>query len=246
MTAEDRPDLVFAGDRCLYVLFANRIDPVVNRRVLALFHALREQSVQGLVELVPSYRTLMVQFDPLIIDDRCVIRAVQDALDAAPAVQLAPRLVTLPVVYGGTYGPDLDVVAAHAGLSADEVVRRHSSASYDVYFLGFTPGFPFLGGMPPAIATPRHATPRQRVPAGSVGIAGGQTGVYPLSSPGGWNIIGRTPMALYTPWTTEPEPVLLHAGDRVRFEQIAAEAFASLAAEQNRNDSSDDGRLDGA
>jgi KipI family sensor histidine kinase inhibitor len=127
----------------------------------------------------------------------------------------APREIVIPVVYGGADGPDLAEVARHAGMTADEVVAAHSGAAYDVFFLGFQPGFAYLGGLPPALATPRRDTPRVRVPAGSVGIGGAQTGIYPAASPGGWNLIGRTAVTLFDPHADAP--ALLAPGDRVRF-----------------------------
>jgi len=228
--AQVQPDLVFAGERTLYAVYPDRIDPLVNALVLALFRGLGESALPGIVELVPSYRALMISFDPVAIDDEALVRLVVDTAGAARPDGVERRTITLPVAYGGAHGPDLEVVAQHAGLSLDEVIERHTRPLYDVFFLGFTPGFPFLGGLEPALATPRRATPRPRVAAGSVGIAGAQTGVYPVSSPGGWNIIGRTPVALFDPRRGTDDAVLLRPADRVRFHPITSEAFEAHGA----------------
>jgi KipI family sensor histidine kinase inhibitor len=228
--AQAPPDLVFAGEHTLYAIYPDRIDPLVNALVLALFRGLRERAVPGIVELVPSYRALMISFDPTAIDDEALTRVVVDTAATTRPDAVERRTITLPVAYGGAHGPDLEAVAHHAGLSMDEVIERHAGTLYDVFFLGFTPGFPFLGGLEPAIATPRRATPRLRVAAGSVGIAGAQTGVYPVSSPGGWNIIGRTPVALFHPRQGLDDAVLLRPGDHIRFQPITPEAFDAHVA----------------
>jgi len=228
--AQIQPDLVFAGDHTLYAVYPDRIDPLVNALVLALFRGLGERAIPGIVELVPSYRALMISFDPVAIDDAALTRLVVDMAAVTRPDGVGRRTITLPVAYGGAHGPDLETVAHHAGLSPDDVIARHAGTLYDVFFLGFTPGFPFLGGLEPALATPRLATPRRRVAAGSVGIASSQTGVYPVSSPGGWNIIGRTPVALFDPRRGMDAAVLLRPGDRIRFQPIAPESFAARMA----------------
>jgi KipI family sensor histidine kinase inhibitor len=172
----------------------------------------------GLGEAVPGYSTLLVHYDPLVLNYAEVEARVRACLISDSVSLRQPRRVEIPVVYGGKEGPDLDFVVQHSGLSAEEVVRIHTSREYPVFLMGFTPGFPYLGGMDPAIAAPRLPTPRSRVPAGSVGIAGAQTGVYPLESPGGWRIIGRTPLRLFDP--LRAEPFLLAPGDLVRFISI--------------------------
>jgi len=230
MDARVLPDLIFAGGHTLYAVYPDRIDPLVNAMVLALFRGLRERAIPGIVELVPSYRALMISYDPVAIDDDALARLVVDTASATRPNETERRTITLPVAYGGEHGPDLEMVARHTDLPPAEVIRRHTGTLYDVFFLGFTPGFPFLGGMEPALATPRRATPRLRVAAGSVGIAGSQTGVYPVSSPGGWNIIGRTPVALFDQRRGMEAAVLLQPGDRIRFRPIAPESFDALVA----------------
>lgn len=206
-----------AGDTLLLVDFAPIIDPQVNARVVALGHAVRRRDVPGVRDVVPGYRSLGIHFDPLRTDlvalERTV-RAEGHALDMASAVA-ASRTVEIPVRYGGTDGPDLDEVARFAGCSQKEVIAQHAATTYRVYMLGFVPGFAYLGRVPLAIAAPRHRVPRERVPAGSVGIAGEQTGVYPIESPGGWQLIGRTSAVMFDP-LREPAS-LLEAGDLVRF-----------------------------
>ncbi|MBN1976008.1 MAG: 5-oxoprolinase subunit PxpB [Anaerolineae bacterium] len=207
---------LLAGDAALVVEFGDAIDPEINRRVHALARALAENPLPGLGESVPSYRSLLVHYDPLRLSHAEVESFVSEALRRCEDAPLPePRLVEIPTVYGGERGPDIGFVAGHNSLTVADVIRLHSEAIYTVYMLGFTPGFPYLGGLPDALFTPRLETPRQRVPAGSVGIAGAQTGVYPLATPGGWRLIGWTPLALFDPARTPP--ALLRPGDRVRF-----------------------------
>lgn len=204
-----------AGDSALLVTFGEQIDLAINRRVHRLARALAGRPLPGLGEAVPGYAALLIHYDPLLLDYPILETFVRQNLSSGEVLALEPRRVEVPVTYGGEAGPDLGFVAAHAGLSEAEVIRIHSGRDYPVYMMGFTPGFPYLGGLDPAIAAPRLSTPRTRVPAGSVGIAGEQTGVYPLDSPGGWRIIGRTALKLFDP-TREP-PFLLAPGDLVRF-----------------------------
>jgi inhibitor of KinA len=214
------PRYLPAGDAALVVEFGDRIDEAINRRVHLLAHVLAQDPVPGLGEAVPTYRSLLVHYDPLQLGYGDVARLVRDRLGRMEDLRLPqPRLVEVPTLYGGEFGPDIAFVARHNGISVAEVIRIHSGVDYPVYMLGFTPGFPYLGGVAAAIAAPRLETPRSRVPAGSVGIAGRQTGIYPIESPGGWRIIGRTPLALFDPY--RDPPALLAAGDRVRFLSIS-------------------------
>lgn len=221
------PFLRPAGDCALLVTFdtSGRIDLEVNRRAQGLAAALeianQADPLPGMGEAVPGYATLLVHYDSLVLDYTEVEARVRACLVDDAVTFREPRRVDIPVVYGGEEGPDLDFVAQHSGLSAEEVVRIHADREYPVFLMGFTPGFPYLGGMDPAIAAPRLETPRSRVPAGSVGIAGEQTGVYPLDSPGGWRIIGRTLLRLFDP--QRAEPFLLAPGDLVRFVPVDRE-----------------------
>ncbi|KQW42410.1 MULTISPECIES: 5-oxoprolinase subunit PxpB [unclassified Roseateles] len=171
--------------------------------------------VDGVQELIPGMNNLTLVFDPLCTEASTLEQAVHKLWAQPPGSRRLGRLVEIPVRYGGPAGPDLDDVAAHCGMSADEVVQRHTQAEYVVYFIGFQPGFAYLGGLDEALHTPRRAEPRVAVPAGSVGIGGAQTGIYPLATPGGWQLIGGTTLALFDP-QAEP-PTLLAPGDRVRF-----------------------------
>lgn len=209
------------GDRSLLVELGDTVSSNVNQSVQELFTALDRQPPAGVVELVPAYRSLLVICDPLILrltDLEGLIIEIHDNLDRSQLPQ--PRTVEIPVVYGDRYGPDLVDVAKFHGLTPEEVIDFHIRPTYRVYMIGFTPGFPYLGELPEEIATPRRKTPRTRVPRGSVGIAQKQSGIYSVDSPGGWQILGWTPVKLFDPGRKIPS--LLVMGDRVRFYTIAA------------------------
>jgi KipI family sensor histidine kinase inhibitor len=229
------PRLLAEGDAAVTVEFGAAIDPAVNDLVLAFARAVEEQGERdwpGLVEAVPTYRSVTLYFDPLVAGWQGLAdRLITLAAGIEPVRKAAPWTVEVPVLYGGEFGPDLNDVAAFAGCSPDEVVALHSSVTYRVYMLGFSPGFPYLGSVPPALAMPRLATPRASVPAGSVGLAGSQTGIYPQESPGGWRIIGRTPWRLYDP--ARSEPFLIEPGNQVRFVPIDQAAYERLSSPSN-------------
>ncbi len=219
-----RPRFLPVGDSALVVEFGDEISEEVNRKVHALAYALEKNPLPGLSEPVPTYRSLLIHYDPLRLSCEEVKAFVSDVLQKGEEVlEHESRVVEIPVVYGREFGPDIEFVAEHNGLSVEEVVRIHSTATYLVYMLGFSPGFAYLGGMSEAIATPRLETPRTLVPAGSVGIAGQQTGIYPIATPGGWHLIGRTPLKLFDP--ERDPPTLLKAGDSVRFVPISEEEY---------------------
>jgi KipI family sensor histidine kinase inhibitor len=221
------PRLLPAGECALVVEYGDTIDADINARVRALAAVLDREAPAGMVETVPTYRSLMIHYDPAVLPADAVERLVRDADARVPTCALpAPRVIEVPTVYGGEDGPDLDEVAARAGLRADEVVALHAGTDYLVYMMGFMPGFPYLGGMSPRIAVPRLGTPRTVVPAGSVGIAGGQTGIYPTESPGGWRLIGRTHVTLFD--VARTPPALIAAGDLVRF--VPVERHDAVAA----------------
>ena len=210
------------GDRALRITLGQHIDPAVNRQVHQLAGVLRASGLPGLEDLVPAYATLTVHYDPAAWsrDGLPPFAALEAAVQhlwrgAAAGVLPAPRQIEIPVCYGGEAGPDLAEVAQLCGLAQAEVIRRHTAPEYLVYLLGFAPGFSYLGGLDPTIAAPRRGTPRLKVPAGSVGIAGLQTGIYPMATPGGWQIIGRTPRLLFNP--AQEDPCLLRPGDLLRF-----------------------------
>ncbi len=217
------PTFLPSGDAALLVTLADAIDLAANRRIHALAAALVERPLPGLGEAVPGYTTLLVHYDPLALNYGQVLEWVQARLGDANADLLPePHLIEVPVIYGGQHGPDLEFVAQHNHLSPEEVVRRHVARDYPVYLVGVTPGFPYLGGLDETIAAPRLPSPRLRVPAGSVGIAGQQTGIYTVDSPGGWRLIGWTPVRLFDP-AHEP-PSLLAPGDIVRFVEVKRSA----------------------
>ncbi|HEY8347247.1 MAG TPA: 5-oxoprolinase subunit PxpB [Symbiobacteriaceae bacterium] len=215
------------GDRSLLVYCGDRIAEDVNRRVHRLARMLREVRHPAVMEVTPGYHCLLVEYDPIRVRQDQVEALIRECAEGE-APEPEPRIVEIPVCYGGEYGPDLPDVAAHAGLSPEEVVARHAAPLYPVYCVGFSPGFPYLGEVDPSLSTPRLAEPRIKIPAGSVGIGGSQTGIYPSSSPGGWRIIGRTPLQLFDP--RRNPPALLAPGDRVRFRPISAEEYAALEA----------------
>jgi inhibitor of KinA len=212
-----------AGDRALVVEVGDTIDPETNDRVRSLMLAVEGMDVPGISDLVPSYRSLLIAYDPTLTDHDKLVNIVTLADANLDAAQIdSPRVVTLPTLYGGERGPDIDYVAENAGISAAEVIDLHSCVDYRVYMIGFAPGFPYLGGLSEKLATPRLSTPRVRIPAGSVGIAEAQTGVYPSASPGGWQLIGRTPVPLFEP--DRKPPSLVVAGDYIKFSAIGTEA----------------------
>jgi KipI family sensor histidine kinase inhibitor len=215
-----RPVFSAASDHSLLVSFGDEISLDVLERVRVVLLGMRRE--RGIVNLHPGYASLLISFDPRLITHARVEELAREAETIATPVP-EPASVEIPVCYGGEFGPDLDDVASHCGLPAQRVIELHSSAEYIVHFLGFSPGFPYLGGMPEELATPRLASPRVRVAAGSVGIAGKQTGVYPLASPGGWRLIGRTPLSLFG--AEADPPALLAMGDRVRFLPISRTEF---------------------
>lgn len=219
------------GEGGVVVELGDGIDTAVNARVHQLARAVTARLGGEVLEAVPSYRSLLVIHDPLRTSRERVVerlRSLVEELEQAPA--LAPqRVVRIPTCYGGIHGPDLAEVARLAGMAADEVVRRHAAPSYLVHFLGFTPGFPYLGGLDPGLATPRLDSPRARIPAGSVAIGGVQTGIYPVESPGGWRIVGRTPLRLFDPRVESP--FLLDPGDGLRFVPVDQATFDAIAAE---------------
>jgi inhibitor of KinA len=225
----ENPQIEAASDHSLLVTFGARIDVSLHEWVRRLFLSLESAALDGVVNLHPGYASLLVDFDPLEVPfgeiENEIRRRLDDETEQTPA---GSCLIEVPVCYGAQFGPDLEAVADHCGLSADQVVERHSAVEYLVYFLGFSPGFPYLGGMDPSLETPRLDSPRKSVPAGSVAIGGNQTGIYPLSSPGGWRIIGRTPLRLFEP--RRQPPALMRMGDRVRFCPVTETEFAELEA----------------
>lgn len=208
------PRLAPLGDGALTLTWEGSVSPATHRLVLAAARRVRDDGAPFLVDLVPAYTTLSVFYDALAYDYDVVSRRVAELVRELEPEPLAPgREIVIPVIYDG---PDLGAVARHTGLSEAEVIARHSGRTYDVYLIGFAPGWAYLGALDPSLDVPRRPTPRQRVPAGSVAIAGAQTGVYPFALPGGWHLIGRTDTVMFD--AERDPPALLQVGDRVRFE----------------------------
>lgn len=204
------------GDRAVLVELGDDISPQINQKVRELYIGTKGRRIKGIKDLVPSYRSLMVVYDPLIISLDSLesqMNAIWDALDDARLPD--PRTVEIPVVYGDKYGPDLEWIADYHKMTPQDVIRLHTRPTYQVYMIGFMPGYPYMGEVPDELVTPRRKTPRTHVPRGSVGIAQKQTGIYPVASPGGWQIIGRTPVRLFDPQGKPPS--FLEMGDRVKF-----------------------------
>jgi KipI family sensor histidine kinase inhibitor len=213
------------GDRSVLVDLGDEISPAVNQRVQELFTAMDLHRSKGILDLVPSYRSLMVIYDPLRISFDEIKGGIEDIWKNPDQSLLPqPQTVNIPVVYGGEHGPDLPLVAQYHNLTAQEVIGFHTRPVYRVYMIGFTPGYPYLGEVLDAIATPRRETPRTLVSKGSVGIAQKQTGIYPVDSPGGWQIIGWTPVKLFDPDGQPPSHLVM--GDRVQFYAITAQEAA--------------------
>lgn len=219
--------IIPASDSSLLVVFGNAISPEINQRVIALFRAIQSRHDPRIRNLHPAYASLLIDFDPLrMTHDELTVVVRQLENDASVADDKPGEVVTIPVCYDVEFGPDLPDVARHAGVAAETVTRLHSDPIYLVYFLGFSPGFVYLGGLPEILHTPRLATPRPSIAGGSVGIAGSQTGIYPVDSPGGWRLIGRTPLRMFDPEATPP--TRLQPGDRMKFDPIDRETFKKL------------------
>jgi len=217
------------GDSAALIRLGDGVDEAMSARVRALVQELERDPLSGMCDVVPAFASVAIFFqrpraDVAALEEEIATRVAR--VESNVTLPL-PRTREIPVCYGGEFGPDLDEVARQAGMSADEVVAAHHGAEYLVHAIGFLPGFPYLGGLPPRLATPRRRTPRPEVPAGSVGIGGAQTGVYPIASPGGWNLIGRTPLKLFD--ASNEETTWLRAGDRVRFLPLRASEFRPIA-----------------
>jgi KipI family sensor histidine kinase inhibitor len=220
-----------AGDTAVMVTLGSEISPETNARVAGLARLLAQEPIPGVTETVSAYATLLVLYDPAVIPYDALVGKLNafESRIAGKGAGGTKRVFVFPVCYGGEYGEDIGFVAEHAGISADEVIRRHTSPDYLIYMLGFLPGFVYLGGLDPLLAAPRMTSPRVKIRAGSVGIAGSQTGMYPFDSPGGWRIIGATPVRLYDP-AREPT-ILYRAGDYIRFAPVDDATYRDIAAQ---------------
>jgi len=224
----DKPRFLPAGDRGLLVELGAAIEPEINRKVRQIFLALEKMPIDGVTEVIPTYRSILIFYDPFQINPERLTEEIINRQNELDKWEIPPPEITeIQVTYGGDFGPDLEFVAQHNKLIPEEVIQIHTSETYLIYMVGFTPGFPFLGGLSERIFTPRRENPRQLVPAGSVGIANNQTGIYPIDSPGGWQLIGRTPVKIYDPIGSPP--ILLKAGNCLRFKRISREEFQEIA-----------------
>jgi len=237
--SEDRlitppPRIEAVGDRCLLVGVGNTVDPQTSQRVFALVRRLKEQPIAGVCDIVPAFTTVALHYRPELLGEapfEALRAAVLERMVAPLETQeTAARSIDIPVCYGGEFGPDLDDVANRCGLSSEQVIALHMASAHRIYMLGFAPGFPFIGGLDPALSMPRRSSPRTHIPPGSVGIARDQSCIYPLETPGGWNLIGRTPLRFFDPAATPP--CLLAPGDRVRFVRIDEPTYRSLLEAQ--------------
>lgn len=223
------------GDQAIVIEVATEINEEVHKRIRRISLLLEQQAPEWMVEFIPAFTTVSVFYNPLQADYQTVEAHLRELLLKAPIEnEAASRTIEIPVCYGGKFGPDLEFVADHNSLTTQEVVRIHSSGTYSVYMIGFAPGFPFIGGMSEKIAAPRRDSPRLIIPERSVGIAGMQTGVYPIETPGGWQLIGRTPIRLFRPEKNVPS--LLRAGDQIIFREITESDYHAWQEDEHAED----------
>ncbi|MTI70454.1 MAG: 5-oxoprolinase subunit PxpB [Firmicutes bacterium] len=224
-----------SGDSSLIIEVGNEISENINKKIRDLVYCINKAKIKGIVELIPTYSTILISYDPIKISFNGLVEKLKEVEKNMKEIKLPEALVIhIPTLYGGEYGKDIQYVSKHNNITAKEVIKIHSEAKYLVYMLGFTPGFPYLGGMSEKISTPRLKTPREKIPAGSVGIAGSQTGIYPIDSPGGWRLIGRTPIKLFN--LDREKEVLLKAGDYLKFYPIDEEEYKEIEKKVKSNE----------
>lgn len=227
--------LLTAGDSSILIEFGREISPEINHRIAATVQLIREQHIEGILDMIPSFCALLINYDPRILSYAQIRQRLEQLLklDVDTGVQ-RKRVFEIPVCYGGAFGPDLKHIAEHAGLTEEEVIQIHSAPDYLIYMLGFLPGFCYLGGLDERIHTPRLANPRLKIPAGSVGIGGSQTGIYPLDSPGGWQLMGATPVRTYDP--DRNPAILVEAGDFIHFFPVDEAEYHRIRALVEKNE----------
>ena len=226
----DKIKFLTAGDSAIVMEFGNTIEKEINAKIAAVVENLKKKNIDCILDILPTYRSILINYDPVKISYGEMVETLKGLSKSDKANQSDEvRLIEIPTLYGKEYGPDIEFVAENANLSVDEVIKIHSGTDYLVYMMGFMPGFTYLGGLDPRIATPRLKSPRLKIEPGSVGIAANQTGMYPLESPGGWQLIGRTPLKLYDD-TKEP-PVFIQAGDYIRYVSIDKAEYDRIAKE---------------
>lgn len=232
---QNKIKLLTAGDSSILLQFGNTIDPAINRKIAATVQLMREQHINGVTDVIPAFCSLLINYDPRVISYEQIKRRMEALVKIdVTAGDTRKRVFEIPVCYGGEYGPDIRNIADHAGMSVEEVIQIHTSRDYLIYMLGFLPGFTYLGGLDERIHTPRLANPRIRIPAGSVGIGGSQTGIYPMDSPGGWQLMGMTPVKTYDP--DREVPILVEAGDYIRFVAIDEDEFHRIKELVDKNE----------
>lgn len=225
------PRILPSGDCAVTVEFSDSISESVNHTIRMFYDNIKKDNLKGIVDIVPAFCSVLISYDPRFISYHSLSAQLQEYLNMNSNITInQKKVVYIPVCYEGEYGPDLAFVAEHAGLSTQEVIDIHTSKDYLIFMLGFQPGFPYLGGLDERIFTPRLSTPRTLIRAGSVGIGGEQTGLYPLASPGGWQLIGTTPVKAYNPSKTPSIPY--EAGDYIRFYSITKEEFAKIEQQE--------------
>ena len=228
---ETELNFLSAGDQSLVIQLGNSIDLEINQTTRALSYSIEQNSIAGVIELIPSYRSILINFDATIISISELKEICSDNYYNLKNIELPkPKTVEIPTLYGGEYGPDIEFVANNAKLSIEEVINIHTKNTYPIYMIGFTPGFPYLKGLDQKLNTPRLKTPRTSINEGSVGIADNQTGIYPVKSPGGWQIIGRTPLKLFSP--NKKNPFIFNIGDNIKFIPISNEKEFSIIKEK--------------
>lgn len=227
----DKPQIRLSGDRAVLVEYGDAIDPAVNEKVRAMTALVKGSLPEGVEAVIPAYRNLSILYDPLVTSPDRILPHLLGLEARLREIEVPePRIVEIPVLYGGECGPDIGFVAEHGGLSVDEVIAIHAGTVYPIYMIGFTPGFCYLGGLDSRIHTPRRKTPRTLLPGGSVGIAEAQTGMYPVDSPGGWQIIGRTPLRLFAP--ERDNPFLYEPGDLIRFVPVSMPEYERIRRQE--------------
>lgn len=222
----EQPKILPVGDRAILVEFGDEISVECNTKVLSLYASINTEDYPYIVSTIPTYRSLLIKYNPLEVNYNNLLKMIEENLKTQKAVDIKPKVVEIPVKYGEDYGPDIDFVAEHNNLSVEEVINIHTDTFYRIYMIGFTMGFAYLGGMDERIETPRLERPRTKIPSGSVGIAGKQTGIYPIESPGGWRLIGKTPVKLYDPY--REKPILLEPGNYIKFVKITEKEFLEI------------------
>lgn len=224
-----QPKILPVGDKAIVVEFGDEISVECNNKVLSLYKNITSNKEPYIISSIPTYRSLLIKYDPLEISYPELIEEINEKLKQQKDLDIKPKVMEIPVKYGGDFGPDIEYVAKHNNISIDEVIKLHTKPLYRIYMIGFTMGFAYLGGMSSKVETPRLEKPRTKIPAGSVGIAGKQTGIYPVESPGGWRLIGKTPVKLYDPY--REDPILVKPGNYIKFVEISEDDFYNIENE---------------